>query len=83
MTASLRAEEARRLMADEGLLSVLQEITQDAASVFLTPSATPDQIAAAHEKVRAVEYFRQALQARITNETFEQRKGNQHRGHHD
>ncbi len=80
MTTFERAEEARRLLADEGLLSVFQDIRDDAASVFLSPSASPEQIAAAHEKVRAVDFIRSALQARITEEAFEQRKGNQDRG---
>jgi hypothetical protein len=80
MTTFERAEEARRLMADEGLMSVFQDIRADAAGVFLSPAATPEQIAAAHEKVRAVEFIQNALTARITDETFEQRKGNQDRG---
>lgn len=75
-----RADEARRLLADEGLLSVLNDIRQSAAEVFLHPAATPEDIAAAHEKVRAVEFIRNALQSRITDETFEQRKRDQHRG---
>ncbi len=83
MTIEQRASEARRLLADDGLLSVFNDIRSDAASVFLRPSATPDEISAAHEKVRAVEFIQNALQARITEETFEQRKGNQHRGRHD
>ncbi len=80
MTTFERAEEARRLMADEGLLSVFQDIKADAANVFFSPSATLEQIAAAHEKDRAVDFIRSALQARITEETFEQRRGNQDRG---
>jgi len=83
MTIAQRAAEARRLLADDGLLSVFDDIRQDAAGVFLSPSATPESITAAHEMVRAVEFIRNALAARITEETIEKRKGNQHRGQHD
>lgn len=74
-----RAEEARRLLADEGLLSVLSDIQRDAAEVFLRPQSSLEEIATAHEMVRAVDVLRTALQARITDETIE-RKRDQHRG---
>jgi hypothetical protein len=55
------------------------EIEASAVAVFRAAHSTPEQILAAHEKVRAVDVIRNAIKARIDSATFEQRK-NQHRG---
>lgn len=77
-----KAAEARALLEDSRLLAVFQEIEADAVSVFMRAGASDDEISAAHQKVRAVDVIRTAIQARIDKATFEQKKG-QHRGKHD
>jgi len=70
-----RAAEARALLANEALLSVLSEIKDDATAVFLNPFSGIEEIARAHEGVRAVETVLAALNARIDAQTVEDKKG--------
>ncbi len=70
-----RAAEARALLANEALLAVLSEIRDDAASVFLNPFSTAEEIARAHEGVRAVATVFAALQQRIDAQAVEDKKG--------
>lgn len=74
----IRADVARRLMADEGLAAVLKEISDAAVAVFLNASSTDEAVMSAREGVRAVETIRNALQARITEQTIAVKRG-QHR----
>ena len=75
----IRAAEARRLKDDACFQEIMREIEDGAIAVFRNPVSAPDEILAAHEKVRAADVIRNAIKARIDAETFEQRK-NQHRG---
>lgn len=71
-----RAAEARRLLADETLLAVLSEIQDEAAQVFLNPHSAIEEIARAHEGVRAVATVFAALQSRLDAQAVEdKRKG--------
>ena len=69
-----RAAEARMLLANESLLSVLSEIREDATSVFLDPFADIEKIARAHEGIRAVATVFAALQARIDAQAVEDKQ---------
>ncbi len=75
----IKAAEARRLSDDLCFQEIMGEIEASAVAVFQAAHSTPEQILAAHEKVRAVDVIRNAITARIDSATFEQRK-NQHRG---
>lgn len=77
--ATRKAGEARALIADPVFAAVVKEIQEDAISAFLRPSATPADIEAAHQKVRAIATIQTALQRRIDDEAVEQKK-DQHRG---
>lgn len=71
------AAEARVLLGNPTFQAVLEEIRQPAVQVFLNASSKPEAIAAAHDRVRAVQIILDALQTRLDAETIEQ-KG-QHR----
>lgn len=73
-TIKQRAAEARALLANEALLAVLSEIRDDAASVFLNPFSTGEEIARAHEGVRAVATVFAALQTRIDAQSVEDKQ---------
>lgn len=73
-TIKQRAAEARVLLADEALLSVLNEIRDDATAVFLNPFSTGEEIARAHEGVRAVSTVFAALQSRIDAQAVEDKQ---------
>ena len=69
-----RAFEARQL-ADYGpFLSIVDEILEDATSLFLNGSSAITEIARAHEAVRAVETFKAAIKSRLDAETVSDRK---------
>lgn len=71
-----RAAEARTLLANESLLAVLSEIRDEATQTFLNPFAGIEEIARAHEGVRAVATVFAALQSRIDAQAVEdKRKG--------
>lgn len=69
-----RAAEARQLLANESLLAVLSEIRDEAAQVFLNPFAKVEEIARAHEDVRAVATVFAALQTRIDAQAVEDKQ---------
>lgn len=69
-----KASEARTLMADHVFQSVIGEIRDDAVGVFLNSACDINKLAAAHERVRAVQTILDALQARIDAEAFEAKK---------
>lgn len=69
-----RAAEARTLLADESLLAVMSEIKDDAAQVFLNPYSGIEEIARAHEGIRAVATVFAALQSRIDAQAVEDKQ---------
>lgn len=73
--ATQRAAEARTLLGNRTLLSVLDEIREDATKVFLNSASPIESIAAAHDRVRAVQTILDAIQTRLDAETIEQKKG--------
>lgn len=75
-----RAAEARALLDDPAFQDVCNEIREDAKRDFLASGGDPDQMAAAHERVRAVETFEASLQARIAEQAMLDKR-EQHRGH--
>ena len=74
-----RAAEARSLLDNAVFAAILSEIQEDAVAAFLRPTATPADLATAHESVRAVETIKNAIQARLDAEAFADKK-DQHRG---
>jgi len=66
-----KASEARALLADHVFQGVIGEIRDDAVGVFLNATCDMNVIAAAHERVRAVQTILDALQARIDAEAVE------------
>ena len=74
-----RAAEARSLMDNAVFQAILSEIQKDAVSAFLRPTATPADLEAAHQKVRAIEFIMTALQSRLSDEAFADKR-DQHRG---
>lgn len=77
--AYIRAAAARALIEDPAFTEVINEIRDDAVSAFLKTSATPADLEAAHQKVRAIETIMAALQSRLNDEAVQQRKDH-HRG---
>jgi hypothetical protein len=75
-----RAAEARSLMDNAVFQAILSEILEDAVSAFKRPTATPADLEGAHLKVRAIEIIKNALQARLSDEAFADKKAVQHRG---
>lgn len=75
-----RAAEARALLNDPAFQDVCNEIREEATAAFLGSGGNPDQMAAAHERVRAVETFEQALQSRIAEQSLLDKREQQHRG---
>lgn len=73
------AAEARTLLSNDAFQAVMGEIRTDATSVFLNPASTMEAIEAAHRKVQAIETVENALNARITAQTFADKKKDQHR----
>ena len=69
-TIRRRAEEAARLLADEGLQAVLTEIEEGAHRAFLASRGDPEALTAAFRKVEAVQTLRAALQARLDAALF-------------
>lgn len=75
-----RAMEARSLRDNPAFKAVIQEIRDSAGQVFFDPHADVEDLTKAHAKVRAVETFLDALQARIDAEAIEDKKKGLHRG---
>ena len=75
-----RARDARELLENPTFKSIMDEIRQDAVALFVNASSCIDDIAKAHENVRAIETVLQAIQARITEEAMENRKKGLDRG---
>lgn len=74
-----RAAEARALLADPAFQDVCNEIRAEATEAFLGSGGDPGQMAAAHERVRAVETFEASLQSRIAEQAMLDKR-EQHRG---
>lgn len=76
-----RAVEARTLLSEQSALpAVLEEIRQEAVAAFLSSGGDPERMAAAFDKVRAVETLRHALRQRenaLTVEEHQKRKEQQ------
>lgn len=66
-----KASEARSLLTDHVFQAVVGEIRDDAVGVFLDSTCDMNRLAAAHERVRAVQTILDALQARIDAEAVE------------
>lgn len=79
MTIAQRAADARALIDDACFKAIIEEIQKDAVAAFLRPAATPAELEAAHQKVRAIETIQNALQSRLDAEAFQLSK-DQHRG---
>ena len=75
-----RAMEARSLRDNPAFKAVIQEIRDSAGQVFFDPHADVEGLTKAHAKVKAVETFLDALQARIDAEAIEDKKKGLHRG---
>lgn len=79
MDVSQKAAEARTLLASQAFQAIVEDIRGDAVKVFLRSEANADEISAAHDRVRAVQFILDAIQARLNAEAI-QEKRNQHRG---
>lgn len=66
-----RAGEARQLLENDCLKSLLQDIKDEAISVFSDASCDIDEIAVAHEKIKLVQLLYDTLQARLDAESVE------------
>ena len=78
MSVTQRALVAKRLLDDEGLQSVFDDIRNGATATFLSASASMAEIEAAHERVRAVQVVLDAIEDRLTDKAIEEKR--QHRG---
>ena len=74
-----RANEARDLQSHHVFIAVMGEITDAAVALFCDANSGIEAISQAHEKVRAVQLVRDALQARIDAEIVEDHRKAQHR----
>ena len=63
-----RAQEARDLLANPVFNAVSADILDAAAELFLNSNSGIEVITRAHEGVRAVQKFKDALQSRIDDE---------------
>lgn len=69
-----RAIQARQLANYEPFKDIAAEIQDEAVKLFSDPSSGIDEIARAHEAIRAVDRFMAAIKARIDAETIADRK---------
>ena len=69
-----RAIQARQLAEYEPFRTICDEIKDDAVKLFSNPASGIDQIARAHEAIRAVDMFTSAIKARIDAETIADKK---------
>ena len=65
-----RAADAKALLESPAFNSVVAEILDDAAQLFLSANSGIDILSRAHEGVRAVQKFKDVLQARLDAEKF-------------
>jgi hypothetical protein len=77
-----KAMVARDLLENGSFREIADEIRAEAGAVFFNPASSPDQLAAAHARIRSIETFTAAIQARLDADTVEEKKA-QHRGKHD
>jgi vacuolar-type H+-ATPase subunit H len=66
-----RANEAKELLNNTSLQSLLQDIKEEAISIFSDASRGIDEIAVAHEKIKLVQLLNDTLQARLDAESVE------------
>jgi vacuolar-type H+-ATPase subunit H len=66
-----RAGEARQLLENDCLKSLLQDIKDEAVSIFSDASRGIDEIAVAHEKIKLVQLLYDTLQTRLDAESVE------------
>ena len=78
--AKQRAVEAKQLSDEKTFLAFSDEILSGAKKVFLNASSTIEAIAQAHERVRAIQTFNDAIQARLDDALIEEKREGQHRG---
>lgn len=76
------AEAAKRLVENADFTGICEEIRAEAAALFLNASSDMVAITKAHERVKAVQLFLDAMTARIDAAKIEERKKEkaQHRG---
>ena len=74
-----KANRARNLLASEAFKDVVAEIQDNAVALFLAPNSSIDDIAGAHERIRAVETFLSVLRSHIDDEYVEDKKEDRHR----
>jgi hypothetical protein len=74
-----RANEARELKEHHIFRAICAEIQEAAVDLFMNVNSDINTITQAHEKVRAISTFLDAIQARIDAETFEDKQKAQHR----
>lgn len=60
-----RAGDAKRLLADATFQNVVAELKEAAGKVFFNPCSTPEQIAAAHERIRGLHLIETELKSRL------------------
>ena len=78
--ARRKAQEAQRLLDDATFQAVITEIRDGAVAAFLSTAATAETLARAHEQVRAVETFLNALETRKTDWAIEEKQESLDRG---
>jgi hypothetical protein len=70
-----KAIQARQLLEYEPFTAIVDEIRQDAVSLFLNGTSDITEIARAHEAIRAIDKFMAAIQSRLDAEKVAQKKG--------
>jgi len=70
---------AERLLADETFLDVVATIRADATGVFSNAKSGIDDIAEAHEAIRAVETILDEVRGRISTAQIQEKSEGRHR----
>ena len=76
-----RAARARRLRGDDAFQEFMEAVRQRQLARFMNLSGTPEDREDAHAILRALAEIEGTLDAAIGDETIEQKRKGQHRGH--
>ena len=75
-----RAQEARELLATEAFRAICDEIKAEAVDLFLASGSDINAIERAQSRVRAIDVFMSAIQARLNADMVAEKKKAQDRG---
>lgn len=69
-----KAANAKKLLSDPIFKEALKQLQDNAINDFSVATATPEQIMAAHEKIRAAQTFLWVLEGWISDKAYEDKR---------